>query len=204
MREEETEKKCFDLIVRIPREGVVNLGTTLPILRSEELCIKMCNLAHLRLIDMDVSTFFVGPGVRGSHTLKDLLSSLDSISIIRPGSNGSDWNPFIDFLTRRAAVGNRISSAKIDSFPRMDTDVVGRLSPVVEDLGDVDGDEDGYCGYQWEAYLDDGQFVVVATSKDVSLGCNLRVFHTAPFSRLDASLHYIHQTVSIHHHGELT
>ena len=136
--EEGEEKIGFDLIAHIPLEEVVNLRTTLPILRSEELCVGMCNLARLSLFGADVSTFFVEPEIRGSHTSKDLLPSLDSISITRSILSGGDWGPFTGFLARRATVGNRIYSLKIDGFPHMDTDVIERISRVVEAFGHVD------------------------------------------------------------------
>ena len=145
--EVDIEKMCFDLIPQIPLEEVVNLRTTLPILRSEELCVEMCNLVHLCLSDIDMSTFFVEPDVPKSHAHKDLLRSLNSISIIQPILNGGDWGPLMDFLTRRAAVGKQISSFRIDGFPRIDTSMIERISCVVEDFGDVKRDEYDYDGY---------------------------------------------------------
>jgi hypothetical protein len=41
---EEADRLCFDIIAHIPQEEVIYLTTTLPVLRSEELCVQMCNL----------------------------------------------------------------------------------------------------------------------------------------------------------------
>ena len=141
---EEAEKICFDLITHIPREEISDLRTTLPILHSEELCVEMCNLTHLRLVGVDLATFFVEPDARGPHASKDLLPSLDSITIIRPLRSSSDWGPLVHFLTRRAAVGSRISSLRISSLRNREegADVTQCILPVVDDLGDVDSDED--------------------------------------------------------------
>ena len=95
---EEAEKICFDLITHIPREEISDLRTTLPILHSEELCVEMCNLTHLRLVGVDLATFFVEPDARGPYASKD-LPSLDSITIIRPLRSSSDWSPLVRFLT---------------------------------------------------------------------------------------------------------
>ena len=136
--EERAEETGFDLIAHIPRKEVASLRTTLPILRSEELCVKMCNLVELHLGDVDMSTFVVESDIREPHTPKDLLPSLASISITRPVLGGGGWGPFTDFLARRAAVGNRISSLKIGGFSHIDTDVVEKMSRMVGVFGDVD------------------------------------------------------------------
>ena len=47
------------------------------------------------------------------HTFKGFLPSLDRVFITQPTLSG-DWSPFTDFLSRRAAFGNRISSLKLD------------------------------------------------------------------------------------------
>ena len=84
MEDEEAGRLGLDLIAHIPQEQVTCLHTTLPILRSEKLCIEMCNLSHLQLDGVDLSTFFTGPGVYGPHISRDALRSLDHIVIIRP------------------------------------------------------------------------------------------------------------------------
>jgi hypothetical protein len=58
--EEEADKLCFDIIAHIPLEKVFEV-TTLPILRSEELCVQMCNVTHLHLEEVDLSTWFKEP-----------------------------------------------------------------------------------------------------------------------------------------------
>ena len=136
--EERAEETGFDLIAHIPRKEFASLRTTLPILHSEELCVKMCNLVELHLGDVDMSTFVVESDIREPHTPKDLLPRLASILITRPVLSGGGWGPFMDFLARRAAVGNRISSLKIGGFSHIDTDVVEKMSRMVGVFGDVD------------------------------------------------------------------
>jgi hypothetical protein len=140
--EEEAEKLFFDVIAHIPQEKVVRLTTGLPILRSEELCVQMCNLTHLHLYQVDLSRWFVEPDTRKSHVFKDLLCGLRSITIIEPRLSGGDWSPLTNFLTRRAAVGNRISSLSLSDYPHMGEGVVESIRRAVEDFED-EGSDDG-------------------------------------------------------------
>jgi hypothetical protein len=129
--EEEVGKSCFDVIAHVPLEKVVHLKTALPILQSEELCVQMRNLTHLRLNDVDLSTWFVEPNTREPHIFKDLLRGLRSISVPRYRLS-DDWSPFTSFLTRRAAVGNRISSLSVPYYGDMDEDVVQSIRCAVD------------------------------------------------------------------------
>ena len=52
--EEEANRLCFDLISHTPREQVISLQTSLPILYSEELCIEMRDLTYLHLTYVDL------------------------------------------------------------------------------------------------------------------------------------------------------
>ena len=139
---EEAEGLGFDLIAHIPLEKVSDLRTTLPILHLEELCVKMCNLTHLYLIGVDLSTLFMGSGVCGPHTSEDFLCSLDSIWIIQPTQSSCDLSPLVHFLTHRATVGNKISSLRLSSLRYMNRDVTQGILPIVEDFGEVDSEED--------------------------------------------------------------
>ena len=139
----ETEKMASDLVRHIPREQIIDLRTTLPILYLEELCVEMRNLTRLLLDRVDLPTFFVEPGVYGSHVFMDLLHSLDHIVIIAPTLSGGDWSPLTDFLSRRAAAGNPISSLWISCRPHMDEDVAGNIKRAVKGFkheGSDDGD----------------------------------------------------------------
>ena len=138
--EEEVEKLFFDVIAHIPLEKVVHLTTTLPILRSEELCVQMCNLTHLHLNQVDLSRWFAEPDTRKPHVFKDLLRGLHSITIIRPRLSGGDWSPLTNFLTRRSAVGNRISSLSLSGYPHMGEGVVESIRQAVEVFGDGGND----------------------------------------------------------------
>ena len=148
---EEADKLCFNLIGHVPQDQIVDLQTTLPILRSQELCVGMRNLTYLHLDEVDLSACFVEPNIRELHTSEKLLPSLDCIMISQPTLSGDDWTPFTDFLSRRAAVGNPISSLRFQgSRPHMDEDVsecIGRAVKDFEDEGsdeDEDSDEDEY------------------------------------------------------------
>ena len=130
--EEEVGKSCFDVIAHVPLEEVVHLQTALPILQSEELCVQMRNLTHLRLEGVDLSTWFAEPDTREPHIFKDLLPGLRSISVPRYRRSGYDWSPLTSFLTRRTAVGNRISSLNIHYYGGMDDDVVESILCAVD------------------------------------------------------------------------
>ena len=143
---EEVEKIGFDLIAHIPREQVINLQTTVPILRSEELCVEMCNLSYFFLIEVDLSTCFVESDARGSHAFKDLLPSLDYIEIIDSSLSGGNWSPFTNFLSRRAAAGNQISSLCLGCHPPMDEDVVESIGRAVKVFEDEGSDDYGWRG----------------------------------------------------------
>jgi hypothetical protein len=140
--EEEADKLCFDIVAHIPKEKIVKL-TALPILRSEELCIQMYNVTHLHLEDVDLSTWFVEPDTREPHVFKDLLRGLRSITITESRLSGGDWSPLTNFLIRRAAAGNRISSLWLSCCPRMDESVVESIRRVVEVFEDEGSDDGG-------------------------------------------------------------
>jgi hypothetical protein len=128
---EEANKLCFDIFVHFSPE-VVEVSTNLPILRSGELCVQMCNLTHLHLELADASTWFTEPDIPKPHVFKDLLPRLRSILITNFRRSGEDWNPFTDFLTRRAAVGNRIYSLSLRNHSHMGEDVVESIRRSVE------------------------------------------------------------------------
>ena len=150
LEKEEAEKLCFDIIAHIPQEEVVDLTTTLPIFRSEGLCIRMRNLTHLHLELVDLSEWFIEPDAREPHVFKDFLPGLRSITISEPRLSDGDWSPLTNFLTRRTAVGNRISFLKLSRYPPMDGDVVEGIRHAMGAL--EDGENDGGS--------DDGSLVV--------------------------------------------
>ena len=132
----EAEQIGLDLIAHIPREQVINLQTALPILRSEELCVEMRDLTYLHLVEVDLSTWFIESDIHGPHTFKELLPSLDRIMITWPSLTSGDWSPFTNFLSRRAAVGNKISSLRLDCHPHMDDDVLETIKCAVKTFED--------------------------------------------------------------------
>ena len=142
LEDEEADRLGFDLIVHIPQERVIYLQTALPVLHFQELCAKMRNLACLHLLNMDLSGWLLEPDIHGSHKFEELLCGLDNIIITRPTLDDSDWNPLINFLSRRAAIGNRVHSLRISDHPHMDENVaesIKRMVGVFED--EVFGDE---------------------------------------------------------------
>ena len=143
LKDEEADELCFDLIAHIPRDQVISLRTTLPILRSEESCVEMCDLTYLHLVDVNLTRWSVEPDIRGPHTSKEILPSLDHITITRPTVSGGNWDPFVDFLSRRAAFGNRISSLKLSGYLDMDENVVEGIKRVVKAFQGEGNDEDG-------------------------------------------------------------
>ena len=132
LEEEEADKLCFDVIARIPWKQVVDVTTNLPILHSVELCIQMCNLTHLHLCDVNVSTWFIEPDIHEPHTFNDLLPGLGFISITKPSLSGSDWGPFTNFLSHRAAIGSPIYSLRLSACPYVDEYVVERIKRVAK------------------------------------------------------------------------
>ena len=150
MGEEEADKLCFDTITHIPQEEVIDLTTTLPILRSEELCVRMRNLTHLYLKRVDLSAWFAEPDTREPRVFKDLLRGLRSITMTGPILSGGNWSPLTNFLTRRAAIGNRISTLSLSHYPRMGDDVVESIMRVVE-VFESDG-----SGGNYDSTSDDG------------------------------------------------
>ena len=148
-KQEEANNLCFDIIAHIPPGNILELTTTtLPILRSGELCIRMCNLTHLHLGGVKLSEWFVEPEIPEPYVFKDILPRLRSISIISVDLCGGDWSPLTNFLARRAAVGNRISSLMFHGHPPMDEGVVESIRCVVdvlerpEDRSDDESEDD--------------------------------------------------------------
>ena len=127
----EEDRLCLDLIAHIPLEQIIYLQTALPILYSEELCVKMRDLAYLHLPDVDLSTWFAEPDPCGPYTREELLPSLDHILITSPIVY-DDWSPLTAFLSFRAAVGNQISLLRLCDHPRMDGNVAESIKRVVE------------------------------------------------------------------------
>ena len=147
--EEEVSTLCFDMIAHVPLEDVVYLKTALPILRSEEICVRMRNLIHLHLEWVDLSMWFVEPDTREPHIFKDLLPGLHSILISSCTLSGGDWSLLVNFLARRAAAGNRISSLKLNYHPRMGKGVaesIRRTVGVFEDGGSYDASDSASDG----------------------------------------------------------
>ena len=131
LEDEESNRLHFELTARIPLEKVTNLQTALPILRSEELCIQMCNLTYLYLDGADLSTWSVEPEISGPHTFKDLLCGLDHIEITEARLGGG-WDAITNFLSRRAAVGKRISSLSLNGSLQMDENMAESVKRVVD------------------------------------------------------------------------
>ena len=45
--------------------------------------------------------------------------------------SGGDWIPLTNFLSRRAAAGNKISSLRLNGHPHLDDNVAGSIERVV-------------------------------------------------------------------------
>jgi len=131
LTDEEAVGKCFDFIAHIPLEQITEVQTNLPILRSEELCVGMCNLTYLHLLRADLSGYFADPDIRGLHTFRELLPSLNHLKINGPPLGGDQMGPLTNFLTRRAAVGNRISLFVLISHPQLSPEVVESIERAV-------------------------------------------------------------------------
>ena len=130
--DDEADRLCLDLISHIPREQIISLQTSLPILLSEELCIEMRNLTNLHLGAVDLSTWFAGQNIPIHHTFKKYLRGLDHIVITEPVLSGGDWSPLTNFLSQRAGAGNRVSSLRLRGHPRMDQSVVESIERLVK------------------------------------------------------------------------
>jgi hypothetical protein len=152
--EKEAENLFFDITAHIPLEEVVCLTTTLPILRSEELYIRMCNVARLHLTWVDLSTQFVEPDIHVPH-VKDLLSGLHSITITNLCLSDGNWSPLTNFLARRAAVGNRISSLGLSRYPHMGEGVVESIRGAVEVFEDGGSDGTGWSDDGCDGWSDE-------------------------------------------------
>jgi len=122
----------IDVIAQIPREQIFKLRTTFPILRLEGPRAKMCKLTYLYLFQADLSSWFVEPDVCRPHTFQDLLRGLGHISLTQHTLSGGDWRPLINFLFRRAAVGNTTSSLSLRDRLYMDENVVESIERAVE------------------------------------------------------------------------
>ena len=97
--DEEECRLCFDLVAHIPQAQVISSELYLPVLLSEEPWVEMCGLERLSVYyNVDLSMW---PNIE-----PELLRDLNHLEIIRPNLSGG-WGAFTDFLSRRAAVGNR-------------------------------------------------------------------------------------------------
>jgi hypothetical protein len=96
---------------------------------------------------VDLSTLFIEPDIREPHVFRDLLRGLHSITMTTSRLSGGDWSPLTNFLTRRAAVGNRISSLQLACYPRMSGDVfesIRQAGEIFEEWESYEESDDGY------------------------------------------------------------
>lgn len=107
---------------------------------------------------------------RGPHI--QLLRGLDHITINRPTLGGGDWIPFKNSLSRRGAVGNRISSLRLDEYPHMDEEVVESIERAVEVFEDEAGGSDDEDAGWWGLHL--GWTGYCNCNLDIDLDRNLR------------------------------
>jgi len=89
---------------------------------------------NLHLTQVDLSRWFVEPGIRGPYTFGELLRGLDCIKISSPTLGRGGWSPLTNFLTHRAAVGKPISLLVLNDCPRMPPEVVESIKRVVDVL----------------------------------------------------------------------
>jgi len=144
---EETEELCLGLAAHIPREEVIDLRVNFPIPHSSGPCGEMHNLTDLRLYFVGLSKWFVEPDDRGS---RELPCGLDYITVYETDFSADDWSPLMNFLSRRAAVGRRVSSLRLNcchSLLRIDAvpqEVVETLKRMVGVLGIRDTLSNGF------------------------------------------------------------
>ena len=141
---EVVEKIGSNLIARIPQRQVISLRTNLPILRSEQLCIEMCNLTRLRLDEVDLSACFAELDIHEPHKFEKFLPSLDRIMLTRPTLGDGGWYPLTNFLSRRAAARKPISSVRFYGYSNIGDDAYESISHAVKvfdlESSDIVGD----------------------------------------------------------------
>ena len=135
---EVAEQTGFNLIAHVPQRQVISLRTNLPILRSEELCIEMCNLTRLNLDEVDLSACFAGLDIHEPHKFEKLLPSLDRIILAWPTLSDDYWYPLVGFLSRRAAARKPISSVRFCGYPDIDDDAYESIRYAVK-VFDLEG-----------------------------------------------------------------
>ena len=135
---EDIVKLYFDIITQIPQERIVDLTTTLPILRSEELCVQMSNLTTLHLKEVNLPEWFIEPDVHEPYTFDDFLPRLHSISIDELDPPHGDRTPLTNFLTRHSAAGTQITLLSVSNHPPIGR--TERLARVVKIFRDFDDD----------------------------------------------------------------
>jgi hypothetical protein len=161
---------CFDLITLIPQERVVSFATDLPILRSEELCVRMHDLTHLRLTDVDIPDSFTVPAAQETHMFRNALPSLSSITISGVAPE-VDWSPLTQFLAGRTAEGNRIHSLALHDCPQMTEDVAESVRRLVGKF-----EEWPYVVDYSERWVSTGKAAATATHGNTGVGLNPHIF----------------------------
>ena len=144
LEREVAEQLGFNLIAHVPQRQVISLRTNLPILRSEELCIEMCNLTRLYLDEVDLSACFAKLDIHEPHKFEKLLPSLDRIILTRPTLGDGGWYPLTNFLSRRTAARKPISSVRFYGYPNIGDDAYESISHAVKvfdlESSDIVGD----------------------------------------------------------------
>ena len=108
---EETEEICLGVTAHIPRGEVTDFHVNFPISRSSELCGEMHDLTDPHLYYVHLSKWFVELDDRGCH---ELPCGLDYITVSMMDFGGGGWSSLINFLSRRTAVGRRVSSLRLN------------------------------------------------------------------------------------------
>ena len=135
--EEDIVKLYFDIITQIPQERIVDLTTTLPILRSEELCVQMSNLTTLHLKEVNLPEWFIEPDVHEPYTFDNFLPRLHSISIDELDPPHGDRTPLTNFLTRRSVAGTQITLLSVSNHPPIGrTERLARAVKLFRDFDD--------------------------------------------------------------------
>ncbi|KAF9784548.1 hypothetical protein BJ322DRAFT_1211494 [Thelephora terrestris] len=123
------ERLTSDLVAYVTREHVVYFQTSTSLGAMKDLRVQLPNLKTLNLYRVPLSTVF--------STLDQGLSfppSLHHIFLERPSLNSGNWFPLIEYLSRRMASGNQLSSLLIDGPCHMCRPVTYRFKALVQEL----------------------------------------------------------------------
>ena len=126
------ERLILNLLAHTPGEEVVHFQTCRDYRIMRNIYPRFQNLRALSFAGGDLQTMVPEPDPGGD---KEILVSLQHISLQQLSLDRGDWSPLINFLACRVSSGNRLDTVEISDSSPMCPEVVEVVGGMVRELG---------------------------------------------------------------------